>query len=70
MWVDLYKNHDENWKISAASRFFNHAGAVLFIFGNILLINNASKYFRQGFIVFTTGSVGFTLGGSLSLFIK
>lgn len=70
MWVRLYKSNDSNWKIPALSRIFNHSGAVLFIAGNILLINNASQNFIAGFILFTIGSTCFTLGGSFAFFIK
>ena len=70
MWVSLCRNLQGDWKMSALSRFFNHLGAVLFIAGNILLINNASNNFIAGFILFTIGSTGFTLGGSFAFFIK
>jgi hypothetical protein len=38
----------------------------MFVVANILLIHNANKYFTDAFIIFTAGSVGFTLGGIFS----
>lgn len=64
--VSVYKNPTPSWKIDVFSRIFNCFGTVMFILGNIFLIHNAKKYFEIGFIIFTTGSVGFQLGGIFS----
>ena len=64
--IILYKNPTPTWKIEVFSRIFNCFGTVMFILGNIFLIHDAPKYFETGFILFTTGSVGFTLGGIFS----
>ena len=64
-WINLI-NPTPTWKVEVFSRIFNCFGTVMFILGNIFLIHDAPKYFETGFILFTTGSVGFTLGGIFS----
>jgi hypothetical protein len=63
----LYGNRSVTCKIELFSRIFTVIGVMMFIIGNILLINNATLYFQTGFILFSTGSVGFVIGGSFPI---
>jgi hypothetical protein len=66
----LYKTPTPTWILEVIYRGLTAAGAGLFVVGNCLLINNGEVYLLDAMKIFTTGCVGFVVGGTAQLYME
>ena len=66
----IYKSPPVTWLLETIFRTALLFGAILFVVGNCLLINDPVYYLYQAFKCFTSGCVLFVVGSSAQLYIK
>ncbi len=70
IYVQLYQSSTAVDGLKLFGKIVGSLGVCMFIIGNILIINNVEKNMKDAFAVFTTGSVGFVISGSMHILME